>query len=349
MNLERNQIIGYLNSSGVEKGELLRKAAGQRDLVMGNIVFFRGLVEFSNHCSKNCYYCGIRRGNRKVLRYEVTDEEILEACRFARDNNYGSVVLQSGEVSSAAFIKRVENLLKQIKGLPGDPLGITLSCGEQSRETYRRWFEAGAHRYLLRIETSDRVLYKKLHPENSRHDFEKRIESLQWLRETGYQVGSGVMIGLPFQTIESLADDLLFLQKLDIDMCGMGPYIEHEETPLYRFRHFLLPREERLELALKMVAVLRLMMPDINIASSTALQAIHPKGREMALEAGANIIMPNLTPVRFRHGYVLYDNKPGLDLDAIETDRQLRQGVINAGCRAGTGNWGDSLHFLSKR
>lgn len=316
-----------------------------RDQTLGNKVYFRGLVEFSNICSKDCFYCGIRKSNKSVVRYEATDEEILTACRFAWENRFGSVVLQSGERSSRRFADRVERLVREIKRLSGGELGITLSCGEQSRETYQRWREAGAHRYLLRIETSSPALYARIHPVNSLHTFEKRLEALRLLRETGYQVGTGVMIGLPFQTVEELAADLLFFREIDIDMCGMGPYIEHEHTPLYQYRHLLLPREERFGLALRMIAVLRLLMPDINIAAATALQAIDPAGREKAVAVGANVIMPNLTPCQYRRDYLLYEDKPCLDEDAEQCRNCLEARVELAGSEIGYGEWGDSKHF----
>ncbi|MCK5730357.1 MAG: [FeFe] hydrogenase H-cluster radical SAM maturase HydE, partial [Draconibacterium sp.] len=313
--MEKREIIRLLQTKGEERTQLLKRSREVKDQSVGNKVYFRGLIEFSNICSKDCLYCGIRNSNTNVVRYEATDNEILEACQFAWENSFASVVLQSGEISSPAFIKRVDNLLKKIKQLSNNELGITLSCGEQSRETYLRWFESGAHRYLLRIESSNPDLYYKIHPKNSNHLFEKRLESLQFLKETGYQVGTGVMIGLPFQTYEDLANDLLFLKKIDIDMCGMGPYIEHENTPLYQHRHLLMPKQERFDLALNMIAVLRLLMPDINIAAATALQAIDAAGREKALAVGANIIMPNLTPVNYREEYQLYEDKPCLDED----------------------------------
>jgi biotin synthase len=346
--LEKDQIIALLKSGGIEKEDLFRKAAGTRDSILGKVVYFRGLIEFSNICSKDCYYCGIRKSNEKLFRYDIPDSEILEACRFALDHDYGSVVLQSGEISSPAFTLRVEKLVEEIKTFSGNKLGITLSCGEQSAETYRRWFQAGAHRYLLRIETSDRVLYSGLHPGDNHHSYEKRLAALMDLKENGYQVGTGVMIGLPLQTLENLADDLLFFRETDIDMCGMGPYIEHEDTPLYAHREHLMPKMERFELTLKMIAILRLIMPDINIAASTALQSIVPEGREMAVSVGANIIMPNLTPSKYRYGYRLYENKPGLDWDASETDSFLKNSVLRTGCRIGFGEWGDSLHFRER-
>ena len=341
----KEDIVELLQVKGDDRKVLLKHAQKAKEEVVGKKVFFRGLVEFSNICSKDCLYCGIRKSNKKVIRYNTSDDEILAACRFAWENRFGSVVLQSGEISTPAFTKRVENLLKKIKKLSNNELGITLSCGEQTRETYRRWFESGAHRYLLRIEASNPELYYKIHANSKKHSFEKRLEALHSLRESGYQVGTGVMIGLPFQTFEDLAGDLLFLKEMDIDMCGMGPYIEHENTPLYQFRHLLKTKQERFDLALNMIAVLRLMMPDINIAAATALQAIDPAGREKALAVGANIIMPNLTPCNYRKEYLLYENKPCLDEDAELCRNCLEARIELAGCEIGYGEWGDSKHF----
>jgi biotin synthase len=343
--LNKQEIIGLLKTKGDKRTQLLKKSREIKEKVVGNKVYFRGLIEFSNICSKDCLYCGIRKSNNNVIRYNSTDKEILDACQFAWENRFASVVLQSGEISSPAFIKRVNNLLKKIKQLSNNKLGITLSCGEQSRETYLRWFESGAHRFLLRIETSNPNLYYKIHPNNKKHSFEKRLESLQFLKETGYQVGTGVMIGLPFQTYEDLANDLLFLKKIDIDMCGMGPYIEHEDTPLYEHRDLLMPKQERFDLALNMIAVLRLLMPDINIAAATALQAIDPAGREKALAVGANIIMPNLTPVNYRKEYQLYEDKPCLDEDKELCRNCLEARIELSGSEIGYDEWGDSKHF----
>jgi biotin synthase len=257
--------------------------------------------------------------------------------------------LQSGELSSPVFVERVDMLIKSIKKLSNGELGITLSCGEQTQETYRHWFASGAHRYLLRIESSDRELYAKIHPKNEQHSFEKRLECLHLLKECGYQVGTGVMIGLPFQTMEHLAGDLLFLKQIDVDMVGMGPYIEHEDTPLYEFRHLLETKQERFDLALKMVATLRLLMPDINIAAATALQAIDPVGREKALAVGANVIMPNLTPCDFRNEYQLYEGKPCLDEDADLCKNCLEARIELAGSEIGYGEWGDSRHYFNRQ
>ncbi len=344
-----DDLCRLLRTEGEERKLLFQFAASKKTETVGRKVYFRGLIEFSNRCAKDCLYCGIRRSNNKVGRYELADDEILGACCFAWENGFGSVVLQSGELSSPAFVGRVDRLLRSIKKLSKGELGITLSCGEQSPDTYRRWFESGAHRYLLRIETSDPELYSMIHPDDGRHCIERRMRALQDLKECGYQVGSGVMIGLPFQSIRQLAGDLLFLKKTDVDMVGMGPYIEHKNTPLSRYRHLLLPKPERLDLSLKMIATLRLVMPDINIAAATALQAIDPAGREKALTVGANVIMPNLTPLAYRKDYQLYEDKPCLDEDAGLCRSCLEARVDLAGSEIGYGEWGDPLHFFNRR
>ncbi len=346
--LTKQDILQMLLSDGENRSKLFAKASEVKEKYVGNVVYFRGLIEFSNICSKNCFYCGIRKGNRKVKRYNLPDEQIIEAARFAFESNYGSVVLQGGEIEGEAFTTRIENLLRKIKEVSGGKLGITLSVGEQSPEVYRRWYEAGAHRYLLRIESSNRDLYYRIHPGDETHRFERRLQALYDLREAGYQVGTGVMIGLPFQTSEHLAEDLLFMKKLDIDMCGMGPYIEHADTPLWQYRGQLLPLDERFDLALKMIAILRILMKDINIASATALQAIDPIGREKALKIGANIIMPNITPGQYRNDYKLYENKPCTDEEASDCKNCLEARIHMSGNKIGFDEWGDSKHF-SKR
>ncbi len=344
-----SDLVTLLSAEGQDKTKLFTHAAAIKKQFIGNKVYFRGLVELSNICSKNCLYCGIRSGNKAPERYMVTEEEVLEAARFAYENKYGSMVLQSGERCDAKFVDTVSDLLRKIKKLSDGKLGITLSMGEQSESTYREWFACGAHRYLIRIETSDRELYYKIHPKDKKHDFDIRINALKLLREIGYNVGSGVMIGLPFQTIEHLAGDLLFLKELDVDMVGMGPFIEHEETPLYEFRDQLWTKKERFDISLKMVALLRIMMKDINIAATTAMQAIDKQGREKALKVGANIIMPNLTPVKYREDYLLYEDKPCLDEDASECRNCLEARIHMAGDEIGYGEWGDSKHFEKRK
>ncbi len=342
-------IITLLATGEEERKLLFRKAAEVKQQYVGNKVYYRGLVEFSNLCSKNCLYCGIRSGNKTMHRYQATEEEVLEAARYARDNRFGSMVLQGGERSGAAFVDHIEDLLRKIKALSDGKLGITLSFGEQTQKTYRRWYEAGAHRYLLRIEVSNPDLYYRYHPNDKKHDYQKRLESLKLLKKIGYQAGTGVMIGLPFQTNDDLADDLLFMQDLDIDMVGMGPYIEHEQTPMYQHKDELIPRIERFNQSLKMVALLRIMMKDINIAATTAMQAIDPMGREKSLQVGANIIMPNLTPLRYRDDYLLYEDKPCTDEEAEECKRCLEARIHLAGGEIGYDEWGDSRHYSERR
>jgi biotin synthase len=332
-----------------DREKLFERAYQIKSDLIGRKVNFRGLIEYSNICSKDCLYCGIRCSNKHKQTYELPEEEVLSAAGYALESKFGSVVLQSGEISSKSHTVRITGLLKKIKKLSNNKLGITLSLGEQDEDTYREWFDAGAHRYLLRIEVSNPELYKKLHPNNTKHDYRERLKCLDLIRKVGYQVGTGVMIGLPFQTIDDLVDDLIFIREMDVDMVGMGPYIEHEQTPLYEYRHLLIPRNERFEMALNMIAVLRIMMKDINIASTTALQALDKEGREKGLRAGANIIMPNITPVQYREGYKLYEDKPGTDETPQESLRKLEEQIAKAGDVVAYDEWGDSRHFMNKK
>ena len=304
---------------------------------VGPEVYLRGLIEISNICVKDCLYCGIRRDIR-CPRYELSDYEVLASAQVAARNHFGSVVIQGGERTDAAFIRKITSLLKAIKAVDtGDdpPLGVTLSLGEQPREVYEEWFDAGAHRYLLRIESSNPDLYRKIHPED--HSYDRRLRALYDLKEIGYQAGTGAMIGLPFQTAEDMADDLLFYKKFDAPMVGMGPYNPHPETPLTLTGAPYPSTERRFALGLKMIALLRLLMPDINIAAATALEVLDPHGREKGLLSGANVIMPNITPEEQMVKYNLYDRKT-----------LLRDGPLSldlSGIVIGYGRWGDSKHF----
>ncbi|MDR4987939.1 MAG: [FeFe] hydrogenase H-cluster radical SAM maturase HydE [Bacteroidales bacterium] len=344
----KQDLVTLLSADEASRQLVFARGEQVKNEYVGNKVYYRGLIEFSNLCGKNCLYCGIRAGNKEAHRYEVTEQEVLEAARYAWENKFGSLVIQAGERSGTRYVQRIERLVKMIKQMSNGELGITLSLGEQSEETYRRWFEAGAHRYLLRIEVSNPDLYPLYHPGNKKHDYRERLDALYRLRKVGYQVGTGVMIGLPFQTIEDLADDLLFFVEHDIDMVGMGPYIEHEQTPMYQYKDKLLPKMERFYLSLKMVAVLRILMKDINIAATTAMQAIDPMGREKSIKVGANIIMPNLTPTKYREDYLLYEDKPCTDEDAEECKRCLEARIHMAGGQIGYGEWGDSKHFKKR-
>ncbi len=345
----RNNIARLLDCQGEERTYLFKKSAEIKEKFIGNRVWFRGLIEFSNICGKDCLYCGIRKGNKNLTRYNLSDDEILAAAKFAYTNRYGSIALQSGELESRAVSDRIEKLLLRIRDMSGGELGITLSVGEQEPEVYKKWFDAGAHRYLLRVESTNPSLYGKIHPNDSKHDFRRRLECLKSLQETGYQTGTGVMIGLPFQTTDDLAGDLLFMNDFDIDMCGMGPYIEHADTPLVRYSGELMPPGERFDMTLKMIAVLRIMMKDINIVAATALQAIDPAGREKAVKIGANIIMPNITPGKYRDSYRLYDNKPCTDDSAEDCQSCLEARVSLADAEVIYGEWGDSIHYSRRR
>ena len=320
-----------------------------KEIYIGNKIYFRGLIEFSNICHKDCYYCGIRRSNRLVNRFNLTDQEILDAAHFADECNFGSIVLQSGEISSSSFTHRITNLISQIKHQTNGRLRITLSLGEQAETVYKQWYQAGAHRYLLRIETTNPELYSKIHPSDGAHDFYRRLDCLHALRAIGFQTGTGVMIGLPSQTIQDLAHDLLFFEQFGIDMVGMGPYLKHSQTPLYALRNELLPIEQRFNLTLKMIATLRILMKDINIAATTALQAIDPFGREKGIMAGANVIMPNITPGLYRNDYLLYEHKPCTDDEPAQCRGCLEARVVMAGSEIGYGDWGDSFHFVGRK
>jgi len=348
-NFSKEDIVILLQSEGEDRTALFQKSADVKEKYVGNIVYYRGLIEFSNNCEKNCLYCGIRIGNKNVSRYNLTDDEILSAVRFAHENKFASVVMQSGEITNKEFIFRIERLLQVIKSITKSEIKVTLSLGEQTEDTYKRWKDAGADRYLLRIESSNPELYKKIHPQNNKHDFQARMNCLYSLRKLNYQVGTGIMIGLPFQTYEDIANDLLFMFTFDIDMCGMGPYIEHQETPLLQYSHLLESREKRFDLTLKTIAVLRIMMKDINIAAATALQAIDPLGREKAVKVGANVIMPNITPCKYRDNYKLYDNKPCTDEDPDDCIQCLEARIAITGNEIGYGKWGDSKHYWNKK
>ena len=343
------EIVRLLSATDEDEKLLFDYASEIKQANVGNTVFLRGLIELSNICEKDCYYCGIRKSNFNVKRYKISEEETVETIRYAYEKGYGSVAIQSGEVQSKTFTEKINRILRKAMEISNGELGITLSCGEQTEETYRRWFESGAKRYLLRIETSSPELYRKLHPGDKKHSFEKRLEALQTLKSIGYQTGTGVMIGLPYQTVEDLADDLLFMKDFDIVMCGMGPYIEHHETPLFQYHNQLLSFNERLELSLKMVAILRIMMPDINIAATTALQTIEKNARIKAIKIGANVLMPNITPKHYRDDYFLYENKPVSQQSNEDDLKFLEQQLKSIGHEIGYFRQGNSKHYRKNR
>lgn len=346
----KEDIIFLLSLTDKNDCEALRKRAF--DLcteISGDEVYYRGIVEFSNICSLDCNYCGIRKSNKNVDRYFLTQEEIVDAACWCGEVGYGSAVLQSGERQDEVFISFVEETLEAIKSksvsekLPKG-LGITLSVGEQTEENYKRFFKAGAHRYLLRIETTNDELFKKLHPENQK--LSERKECLSRLKNVGFQVGTGVMIGIPDQTIEMLAEDIQFFKDCDIDMIGMGPYIVHDDSPMKNLG--MMEEEKLLQLSFNMIAVTRLVLKDVNIAATTALQALVPNGREVGISYGANVTMPNLTPREVRKNYQLYEGKPCIDEGRADCRSCLQRRVESVGRVVGWDKWGDSLHFRNR-
>ncbi len=302
--------------------ELLARAADiRRRENYGDKVYIRGLIEFTNYCRNNCYYCGIRRDNKKAERYRLTKEEILLCCDEGYRLGFRTFVMQGGE-DPYYTDEMICDIVTEIKRRYPD-CAVTLSIGEKPRESYQAFFDAGADRYLLRHETADSIHYGRLHPEKM--SLENRKRCLYDLKDIGYQVGSGFMVGSPYQTTENLISDLRFLQKLKPDMIGIGPYITHADTPFAGFKN------GDVMLTLRLVSILRLMFPYALIPSTTALGTIHPQGRELGLKAGANVVMPNLSPVSVRKLYSLYENKICTGEEAAQCRGCLERRVESAG------------------
>lgn len=344
--LNKNDLIKLLSLNEKDSKVLFNKALEVKLQNVGNSIHLRGLIEYSNICEKNCLYCGLRKSNLNKNIYTLTDEQIDSCIYQAMELRYGSVALQCGERSSKDFVLKVTQIIKRIKELSNGKIGITLSCGEQSEETYKEWFDAGAHRYLLRIETSNEELYYKIHPKDEKHSFSNRINCLSLLKKTGYQVGTGIMVGLPFQTLEDIASDILFFKQKDVAMVGLGPFIPHENTPLWKFKDDIPNNQERMLLTLKTLALVRIMMPKINMVSATANQTLDTLGREKAVVAGANVIMPNLTPTTNRKDYSIYPDKACVEDSPKDCANclEIRMKTINHTILYD--QWGDSPAFL---
>lgn len=305
MNLSKEEIVELLSNDNQEI--LFKKADEIRQQYVGDEVHLRGLMEFSNICRNNCMYCGIRRDNNELKRYRMSKEEIIETAKNAANIGFKTIVMQSGEDLHFSNDVMCE-ILSEIKKFD---VAITLSVGERTYEDYKLWKEAGADRYLIRIETTDKDLYHRLDPGMS---WQNRYDCSMWLKELGYELGSGIMVGLPGQSIESIADDLLFLRDIEVDMAGIGPFIPAPNTPLAN------EKGGTLNLALRTMAVMRLLMPDINIPATTAMESLHPNGRIMALQAGANVVMPNITASEYKQLYTLYPNKTKVDKAQSNTE-----------------------------
>lgn len=298
--LSKQEYISLINCNDKESLEYLRqKAEKRRQDIFGRDIYMRGLIEFTNYCKNDCLYCGIRRSNKKAQRYRLTKEEILDCCKNGYDLGFRTFVLQGGEDAYYTDDIIVETV-REIKSQFPD-CAVTLSIGEKPKESYKRYFDAGADRYLLRHETASAEHYSLLHPKDLSP--ENRMECLKNLKEIGFQTGCGFMVGSPFQTVENLAEDLIFIDKFKPHMVGIGPFIPHKDTP---FRN---EKSGTLEMTLKLLAIIRLILPKVMLPSTTALGTINPKGREMGILWGANVVMPNLSPTTVRKKYMLYDNK----------------------------------------
>ncbi len=284
----------------------------------------RGIIEFSNYCHQDCLYCGLRRSNVTVTRYRMTSKEIIACAQKALALAIPTVVLQSGE----DLFYKIEDLCFIVQEIKKLNIAITLSIGERSLDDYRRLREAGADRYLLRLETSDEKLYAKLRPG---HSFFERLKCLQWLKELGYQVGSGIMVGLPEQSLESIADDILLFQSLDLDMIGIGPFLPHPNTPLAGNKSI------GIDMVLKVLAITRIVTRNTHIPATTAVGTIDTQGRQKALTCGANVIMPNITPMQYRKFYEIYPDKICLSEDPATCRGCVEKMILKANRRVGTG------------
>ena len=320
--LSREELTLLLSSFDEE--DKIQAAERAREIALsrfGNKIFIRGIIEFSNYCKNDCLYCGIRKSNRCASRYRLEDEEILSCCENGYQLGFRTFVLQSGEDPGFSD-KRLERLVRRIRALYPD-CAITLSVGEKSRETYQRFFDAGANRYLLRHETANPQHYSKLHPPELHP--KNRIRCLKDLKEIGFQTGCGSMIGSPYQTFENLAEDLLFMKEFRPHMIGTGPFIPHKDTP------FCDKAAGSAELTLFFLSILRIMHPNVLLPATTALGTLRGNGRQLGILSGANVVMPNLSPLQVREKYLLYDNKIGTGEEAAENIQLLRKSIAEIG------------------
>jgi biotin synthase len=316
---ELTELIEFYEQA--ETSELFAAANAVREKYYGKKVYFRGLIEFSSYCKNDCYYCGIRCGNKKAVRYRLGHDEIMDCCARGHQLGFRTFVLQSGEDLYYTDDMMCDIVSDIKRGFPD--CAVTLSLGEKTKETYKRYFEAGADRYLLRHETATDEHYRQLHPPQM--SLENRKQCLYDLKEIGFQVGAGFMVGSPYQTSANLAADLLFLRELEPHMVGIGPFVPHRDTI------FANESTGSVKLTLVMLALIRLMLPKVLIPATTALGTVDVKGREKGLKAGANVVMPNLSPVVHRRDYSLYDNKICTGEEAAECLACLSRRIKSAG------------------
>lgn len=308
MNLSKKEIVDILKSHDTD---IFQEANEVRKKYVGDGVHLRGLIEFSNICKCNCLYCGLQSSNKHVNRYRLSKDEILDIAKKGVDEGFKTIVLQSGEDDYF----NTDLMCEIISGIKNLDVALTLSIGEKSFEDYKAFKDAGADRYLLRIETTDKILYKKMHPYA---DFDNRMRCLYDLKKLGYETGTGCLVGLPDQTVESLAEDILFFKELDADMIGIGPFIPHPDTPLKD------ANTGSLDLAIKVMAITRILLKDINIPATTAMESLRADGRLLALQSGANVVMPNLTDDCYKKMYEIYPNK----ISATREDLDLKLKTI---------------------
>lgn len=333
--LSREQLLTLLQNQGEQTRRLLAEKAWQlRQKYYGDQVFIRGLIEFTNYCKNDCYYCGIRCSNRRCVRYRLTEDEILSRCWEGYGLGLRTFVLQGGE-DPAFTPKRIAALVEKIKHQYPD-CAVTLSVGEHPRAVYQMWFDAGADRYLLRHETAHPEHYRQLHPECQ--TLENRMRCLWDLKDIGYQTGCGFMVGSPGQSYEQLVEDLLFLQTFKPHMVGIGPFIPQKDTP---FAH---QKPGTLEQTLYLLSITRLLLPTVLLPATTALGTIHPRGRELGLLSGANVCMPNLSPQSVRKHYSLYDNKLSDGAEAAQSLLALEKRLNSVNCRMSL-HRGDHIEF----
>lgn len=304
-----------------EEEYLYAKASEVAKSIYGNKVFLRGLIEFSNYCKNDCIYCGIRRSNKNVERYRLNKDDILVCARAGYELGFRTIVLQSGEDLSFSD-DDICDIVKSIKTEYPD-VAVTLSIGEKSYESYKKYYDAGADRYLLRHETINEKHYEKLHPEEMK--LSNRIECLKNLKEIGFQVGCGIMVGSPYQTVENIVEDLRFMKEFEPHMIGIGPFIAHKDTP------FKDEKSGTLEDTLHLLAIIRLMLPKVLLPATTALGTINPLGRELGIKAGANVVMPNLSPTNVRDKYMLYDGKICTGDEAAECRMCMQRRIESIG------------------
>ncbi|MGM9977726.1 MAG: [FeFe] hydrogenase H-cluster radical SAM maturase HydE [Clostridium sp.] len=325
------------NLNDDSKKYLIEKSNLTRMKVYGDKVYLRGLIEFTNYCVRNCMYCGIRASNKNAERYRLTIDEILECAELGDRLGYKTYVLQGGEDPYFTDDIMVEIISKIKKRFPEN--AITISLGERSYESYEKMFKAGADRYLIRHETATKELYEKLHPGAS---FENRRRCLEDLKKIGYQIGSGFMVGLPGQKISDLVNDLLYVKELNPHMVGIGPFISHKDTPLKN------EKNGTLEDTITLIAILRLLLPTALIPATTSLGTINPLGRELGIKAGANVVMPNLSPTSVREKYSLYDGKICTGDEAAECRRCIEGRINRAGFKVEVSR-GDNIEWKRRK